>query len=359
MALIVVLWILTFLGVVFTAFTFSMRTELAAAGNFKEEAEAHYLAEAGIHRAAAEIINADRNLDPDSSLYDALDEHWHTNPAAYENVTLGRGRYWVTVTDEESKIQLNTAADRALWWLLSNSGVKGGARLRMIVDSIMDWRDPDKLHRLNGAEDDYYLSLPVPYKAKNWNFETIDELLLVKGMTPEILYGNVADPERRAALEAQLPWERQLGPGELLGVAKHLSVFGTGQVNVNTASPEVLKALGLRNPEVLAVLERRKEKPFGQVAELTNLLTSIAGGGQQGFEIVPGDEPPPGDPQQTLASLNQIATVVSQHFYVESVATVTGSRRAARVVAFLKKEGFPGRPRLSILLWGVDPREGA
>jgi general secretion pathway protein K len=360
MALMVVLWILTFLSVVFTAFTFSMRTELAAAGNFKEEAEAHYLAEAGIYRAAAEIINADRNVDPDSSLYDALDEHWHTNPDAYENVALGRGRYWVTVTDEESKIQLNTASDRVLSGLLSNSGVKRGARLRVIVDSIIDWRDPDKLHRLNGAEDDYYLSLPVPYKAKNGNFETIDELLLVKGMTAEILYGNVANPERRAALEAQLPWERQLGPGEFLGVAKHLSVFGTGQVNVNTASPEVLKALGLRNTELQVVLERRKEKPFTHAAECINLLTSIRGGGQQGFEIVPeGDEPAQGDPQETPASLNQIATVVSQNFYVESVARVTGSRRVARVVALLKKEGFPGRPKLSIRLWSVDPREGA
>ena len=186
----------------------------------------------------------------------------------------------------------------------------------------MDWRDPDKLHRLNGAEDDYYLSLRVPYKAKNGNFETIDELLLVKGMTPEILYGNVADPERRAALEAQLPWERQLGPGELLGVARHLSVFGTGQVNVNTASPEVLRALELRTPEIIAVLARRKEKPFSNTGEFINLLISIRGGVEQGFEIVQGDEPAPGDPQQALVKLNQIATVVSQNFYVESVARV-------------------------------------
>jgi hypothetical protein len=54
------LWILAFLGVVFTAFTFSMRTELAAAGNFREKAETHSLAEAGIYRAAVEIINAER-----------------------------------------------------------------------------------------------------------------------------------------------------------------------------------------------------------------------------------------------------------------------------------------------------------
>ena len=123
MALMVVLWIVAFLGVVFTVFTFAMRTELSAAGNFKEEAEAHYLAEAGVYRAAAEIINSDRNVPPDSSAYDALDERWHTNPAAYENVPLGRGHYWITVTDEESKIPLNGATDPVLRRLFSNSGV--------------------------------------------------------------------------------------------------------------------------------------------------------------------------------------------------------------------------------------------
>ena len=174
MALMVVLWILAFLGVVFTAFMFSMRTELAAAGNFREEAEAYYLAEAGIYRAAAEIINAERNAPPDSSSYDALDEHWHTNPAAYENVPLGRGRYWVTVTDEESKIPMNAASDPVLRRLFSNSGVTDEGLLSVIVDSIQDWRDADDLHRLSGAEDDYYLSLPTPYRAKNGNFETID-----------------------------------------------------------------------------------------------------------------------------------------------------------------------------------------
>jgi general secretion pathway protein K len=359
MALVVVLWILTFLGVIFTTFMFSMRTELAAAGNFKEEAEAYYIAEAGIYRAAAEIINADRNNPPNSSGYDALDESWHTNPDAYENVALGRGRYWVKVTDEESKVPLNAANERMLWWLFSTSGVKNGARLKVIVDSIMDWRDTDKLHRLNGAEDDYYLTLPVPYKAKNGNFETVDELLLVKGITQEILYGNITNPERRAVLEEQSPWERRLEPGEYLGVARHLSVVGAGQVNINTAGPEVLRALGLKGAEIQLILARRKEKPFAHVGEVTNLLTSIAGGVQQGFELVPGDEPPPGEPQPVLAVLGQAATVVSKHFSVESVAAVTGSRRAVRVIGLLQKDGSPGRPKLSVRMWEVDPREGA
>ncbi len=359
MALMVVLWVLMILGVIFTTFTFSMRTELGAAGNFKEEAEAYYLAEAGVYRAAAEIINADRNVPPDSLVYDALNERWHTNPAAYENVPLGRGRYWVTVTDEESKIPLNGAADPLLRRLFSNSGVKDERVLSIIVDSIQDWRDPDKLHRVNGAEDEYYLSLPVPYRAKNGNFDTIDELLLVKGMTPEILYGNVSNPQRRSELDAQLPWERQLGPGEYLGVARHLSVFGEGQMNINTASPEVLMALGLTPGEVKLIVDRRTEMPFTSVGELTNLLTSVAGGGRQGFALVPGGEPGPSDPAHMLVTFNQIGTVFSRTFYVESAARVASSRFTARVTAVLRKEVSSGQAKLSIRLWSLDPRQGA
>jgi general secretion pathway protein K len=357
MVLMVVLWVLAFLGVIFTTFTFSMRAELAAAGNFRQEAEAYHLAEAGIYQAAAELINADRNAPPGSTGYDALLERWRTNPAANQNVPLGRGNYWVTVTDEESKIPLNGATDPMLRRLFSNSGVRDERLLSVIVDSIQDWRDADNLHRLSGAEDDYYLSLPTPYRAQNADFAVIDELLLVKGMTPEILYGNIANPERRTELESELPWERRLGPGEYLGVARHLSAFGTRQVNVKTASADVLMALGLTAAETKAVLDRRALGPVTNLGEITNLLTSISGGGRRGFELVPAGQPGSASPQQTLASLPQVATVTSRTFSIESIGRVAGSRITRRIVAVVRNDGATGRPKISIRLWNVDPRQ--
>ena len=178
-------------------------------------------------------------------------------------------------------------------------------------------------------------------------------------MTPEILYGNVGSPERRAELEAQLPWGRQHGSGEYLGVARHLSVISSGQVNVNTASPEVLMALGLTAVEAKIVFDRRTEEPFRNVGELTNLLTSVSGGGRQGFELVPGGQPGSANPQQILQTLSQIGAVVSRTFYVESAARVTGSRLTARVAAILRNEGPTGRPKLSIRLWSLNPRQEA
>ena len=354
----VVLWILAFLSIIFTTFMFSMRTELAAAGNFKEEAESYSLAEAGVYRAAAEIINSDRNLPPDSAAYDALNEHWHTNPAAYEDVPLGRGRYWVTVTDEESKVPLNSATDPILRRLLSNAGVRDDKLLSTIVDSIQDWRDPDNFHRLNGAEDDYYLSLQTPYRAKNGNFETIDELLLVKGMTPEILYGNIASQQRRAELETQLPWERQFRSGEYLGVSRRLSVFGVGQVNVNTASADVLMALGLTAAETKLALARRAEAPFHDVIELTTFLVSAFGTARHGSEIVPAGQPGVAPIGQTMTELQQIGRTHSRTFSVDSTGRLTGSRIASRIAAVLQNVGSPGRPKLSVRLWSLDPRQG-
>src|SRR4030067_1531584 len=98
-----------------------------------------------------------------------------------------------------------------------------------IVDSMLDWKDADDLHHLSGAEDDYYMSLPNPYKAKNANVDTLEELLLVKGMTSEILYGNK----------------------EKKGIIDLLTIYsGKSQINVNAAPKEVLMANPGITPEI-------------------------------------------------------------------------------------------------------------
>ena len=118
-------------------------------------------------------------------------------------------------------------------------------------------------------------------------------------------------------------------------------------------------ALGLTDVETRIVLDRRTESPFRNVGELTNLLTSISGGGRQGFTLVPEGQPGAADPRQITASLSGLGTVTSKNFYVEAAARVTGSRLTARVAAILGNAGSAGRPKLSIKLWTLDPRQGA
>src|SRR5262249_55773334 len=68
-----------------------------------------------------------------------------------------------------------------------------------IADAILDWIDPDDDPREQGAERDYYASLPHPYAPRNGPLASIDELLLVRGVTPALLYG--ADLNRNFAID--------------------------------------------------------------------------------------------------------------------------------------------------------------
>ena len=107
----------------------------------------------------------------------------------------------------------------------------------MIGDSIQDWRDPNDEHRANGAEsDDYYLKLPMPYRAHNANLESITELLQIKGITPAIYNGSKDHP----------------------GLASLVTVRSTGTVNMNTAGPAVLTALGLSTAEITEIQQSRR-----------------------------------------------------------------------------------------------------
>jgi hypothetical protein len=69
-----------------------------------------------------------------------------------------------------------------------------------IADAILDWLDADDTPRENGAEADYYSSLSPPYAPKNGPIETVEELLKVRGVTPQLLFG--ADANRNGIVDA-------------------------------------------------------------------------------------------------------------------------------------------------------------
>src|SRR5439155_624952 len=63
-----------------------------------------------------------------------------------------------------------------------------------VVDSILDWRDADNLRRTHGAESEFYLKRRPPYRAKNGLFDSHEELLRVRGVTPALYYGSDGMP---------------------------------------------------------------------------------------------------------------------------------------------------------------------
>jgi len=247
-ALIVVLLLLALLLAIVAEFAQAMRLEAVSATNFRSALSESWLAEAGYQRALAEILPDALSHELDVNRALVFRRTRLGTPAAPTrlDVLVNPGRVSYRLTDEGARINLNRATRDTLDRLLQGAGVEKTDR-DVIIDSIQDWRDPNEEHRLNGAESDYYLALPVPYRSKNADFDSVDELLQVRGVTPELLYGRAGTP----------------------GLAEYLTVFGTGVINVNTANPQVLQALGYAPAEVDLIVGRR---PWADPAEIPGAL---------------------------------------------------------------------------------------
>ena len=119
----------------------------------------------------------------------------------------------------------------------------------LIADAILDWLDEDDLSREYGAEESYYLSLPSAYEPRNGRMTSLDELLLVRGITPELLYGLdsnrnfVVDANEvaRGALEALDNFNGQMNRGWIAYLTIHSlerleSPDGERKINVNSSN---------------------------------------------------------------------------------------------------------------------------
>jgi len=253
MAVILVIWIVVILMAMVGEFTYSMRTEINITRNFKEEEEAYQLALAGFEQAKLELLMANDLRGIHMSGDNVLILNRDDEVIPERQGELGRGSYEYTITDEDGKLNINVATQEQLKSVFLDSGVQV-EDVDTIVDSILDWIDTNDLHRLNGAEEDYYQSLKPPYSCKDAPFESIDELLLVKGMTPEIFYGSHV-----AARMSGKPEEDE----EIVyaGVVTMLTVVGSGRVNINT-SPEAVLASIYGPAEANNIVVQRTESPL-------------------------------------------------------------------------------------------------
>ncbi|MBI5638928.1 MAG: general secretion pathway protein GspK [Nitrospirae bacterium] len=229
-ALLMTIWVLTILTVIVLSFSYMTRTELSASLTFRHEAEKKLLAESGIERGIMEVFYRMQNLSSEGN------DAWKMDGTP-ERVEAEDGYIIISLTDESGKVDINTTPEVILRNLLGNLGVKL-EDIDIIADSIMDWKDADDLHRLHGAENEYYMSLPNPYKSKNANIETLEELLLIRGVTPEILYGN----------------------GGKKGIIDFLTVSSkTGKINVSIAPKEVLLAIPGMSTEIADAIFAQRE----------------------------------------------------------------------------------------------------
>lgn len=168
---------------------------------------------------------------------------WMPSNSPY-STRIGDRNCEVQISDESGKINVNKITDdtRAGFIKFLTAYKMEELVAETITDSILDWLDEDDLHHVNGAEKDFYATLPEPYEPKNGSFESIEELTLVKGITPQIF--------------------------ELL--REHLTIYGSGKININFASKEVLLSVPTMTPEMVeTIVQLRKKK--GKIKKLSTL----------------------------------------------------------------------------------------
>jgi general secretion pathway protein K len=276
-ALLLVMWIFMVLGVLSLDFARYMRDDGQAAINFEEETIGYYVALAGMNRVIYEaqvardqllttpVTNADAERRPGRDREDddedarvPADGQWHDGEFA------GR-RYSVRLTDEGGRIALNKADETLLTHVVrslyqgfnATTGLdkRASDSIAEIVDAIQDWRDVDDVTHLHGAENEYYLGLKNPYPAKNGFFDSPEELLLVKGITPELFYGHDGVPGLR----------------DIFTVYSRAST-----VNVRTAPPAVLQViLNVDAATVTDLLAEREAAGEGFLALVQAQATTI------------------------------------------------------------------------------------
>lgn len=235
--LLLVIWILALLSVVVLSWAQEWRTELRLSANFRDDRQCHSLAEAGVYYALTKLTAAKFAESQPISL-DSMDQSAALNPWNGDQrrhlLELSGGKVEVRVADEGGKININQADELVLRSLLVILGFPV-EKVPVMVDSILDWRSSETRPRAFGAKSPYYLNLDPPYPAKEGLFDTVEELA----------------------------WVRGFAGIDLSRLSPYLTVQGQGrQINLNTASNEVMLALGLPPDLVSALVQEREFAPL-------------------------------------------------------------------------------------------------
>jgi type II secretory pathway component PulK len=299
----VVLLVLVLLGLLGAMFSFRVNADLASTQAMAYRLQTRLAAEAGIDRA--KLLLRESRYDIDRWYHNPDELHriitwtpdgsrsvWGTNdeleedsmayrfsivaddPTDDENHIIRLG-----ISDEASKLNLNTATEAQLM-ILVTAAVDGDQEIvpKDIVDAILDWRDQDR--KQNGekkdTEGEYYKTLPKPYRVKNGPFDTVEELLLVKGVTGQILYGE--DWDRNGLLTPNEDDGADTFPldnenGELnRGLYPYLTVHSSEE-NVSNANRPRVYLLGPDEP-----LRAELEDAFPDDPQIVDFIVSATRG---------------------------------------------------------------------------------
>ncbi|MCX5708988.1 MAG: general secretion pathway protein GspK [Candidatus Omnitrophica bacterium] len=312
--LIIALWSICLLTTFAVILGSQVRQKLVLVKRLDDRDNARLIAEAGVKAACAELAK------DEEVKYSCLNQKWSNNPDVFRDVAVGNGKFRVSyetdsgetrfgAADEESKININRANAQQMARLFNLLGLED-LDSQDLAESIVDWRDADNaLSGPGGAEDSYYRTLPVPYEAKDALFQTIDELLLVKGVN-----------------ENNFP-----------KIRKYITIYGNGAVNVNTAGKFVLMALGLSENVAERIIAYRNGKDNLAATADDNFFENVS-------ELATKINEAGNLSQAEQAQINNVTsessiTTKSVNFMVRSSATLGNSKFSHEVIAVINRKG--------------------
>ncbi len=294
--LLIVLWMMVVLAVLGTSYYHLSTLEFLTTKNDLDKFEAELLAESALYLAFADLS------EESTKGYTDLSGDWAGAGQLYEEASLGKGLFQVYtddvyaeeggtsfgLRDENSKLNINTATKEMIEKLPGMNSARAAA--------IIDWRDSDDQVTRGGAEEEYYRELSSPYSPRNGPFQTLGELLMVKGMTPRRLYGEDANRDgllQTAENDRGKNDPPDNGDGKLdrgllpfitiYSYEKNVNANGEKRLNVNTATAEQLKdRLKGKVPEtkIDSFVTAREKKKVENVVDLV-MKDGDTGGGSK------------------------------------------------------------------------------
>jgi general secretion pathway protein K len=252
-ALLAVLWLSAALAAIAFSLASTVRGEAERTSTSVDGLRSYYLAAGAIDRAIVWILwspHIGAGADGKPRFY---------APGQPMRFVFPTGEATVDAIPETAKLNVNLATPDTLVRLLTALGA-GPDRAAMVAQAIADWRSPAVAPGGFGPFDQFYLSQSPSFRARHASLEEIEELLFVRGVTPDLFYGT---------------YERSPETGRLVarpGLAQCLSVFGsTGAVDINYAPAPVMIAAGVPPTAAAMIVERRRARPFTQPSELAAL----------------------------------------------------------------------------------------
>lgn len=167
-AFVLVMWVIAMLSVLLGSFAMVARTEGLQSRHLFDTTTARYAAEAGLNLAVYGLSKSDPM------------QKWVADGRPY-TFTFDAAEVEISITDDAGKIDINAADAASLKNLFVGAGVEE-QKADELAGAIQDWRDPDDLTSLNGAERGDYRAVGLPYSPRNAPFETLSEIQQVFGM---------------------------------------------------------------------------------------------------------------------------------------------------------------------------------